>query len=446
MNTLLVYLAESAISMAVLYSIYWLFLRKETFFRINRFYLLSMICFSFLLPLVPLHMIVSNPSSTMVILLKPVIITPSKIEQVMQTGVNWVGIAMLIYALGALFFFIRFLHRLVQLHQIARNFGISERQGRQVVLVDHAYSPFSFFNLIFLNESVLQQGRFSAILEHELIHVRQFHTLDMLLVELASVMQWFNPVMWFTRREIKSIHEYLADEGVLQNGISRPIYQQLILDETMGIRVNSLTNNFNVSLLKKRIAMMTKSKSKTWAKAKVLLALPALLSLMVIMTAGSYSTADVLNVARPGFSPVHLLSAPAPVLQHQQKKETQVKFVAPVVRKDVFTVVEQQPSFTGGQEGYTRFLLENIKYPEDAIKKAVTGTVYITFIIEKDGSVTEVKVLRGIGSGCDEEALRVVKMMPKWNPGKQKGEPVAVQFNLPIKFKLDSHKKEEPKK
>jgi protein TonB len=140
------------------------------------------------------------------------------------------------------------------------------------------------------------------------------------------------------------------------------------------------------------------------------------------------------------------LTDPGPVLQDKAKKETQVKYVAPVVPdSQVYVVVEKQPSYPGGQDGYRKFLIENIKYPEEALKKGVTGTVFITFVVEKDGSVTHVKVLRGIGSGCDEEALRVVKMMPKWVPGELKGKKVAVQFNLPIRFNLDG-KKEEPKK
>jgi TonB family protein len=291
-------------------------------------------------------------------------------------------------------------------------------------------------------------GSLPAILEHEQVHIRQRHTLDMILLELAMMVQWFNPLIWLTGREMKTIHEYLADEGVLQNGISRPIYQQMILDETMGIRVNNLTNNFNVSLLKKRIAMMTKSKSKAWAKSKVLIVLPAVLVLLFLLTARSYSNAEALKVAgNQVFAPLHLTSAPDPVIQDKPKKESQIKFVAPVVpEKEVYTVVEKQPSYPGGQDGYRKFLIENIRYPEDALKKGVTGTVYVTFVVEKDGAVTNVKILRGIGSGCDEEAARVVKMMPNWNPGENKGKPVAVQYNLPIKFNLDSKKKEEPKK
>ena len=136
----------------------------------------------------------------------------------------------------------------------------------------------------------------------------------------------------------------------------------------------------------------------------------------------------------------------APVMQDKPKKESQVKFVPVKIDKEVFTVVEKQPSYPGGQDGYTKFLIANIKYPEEALKKGVTGTVYVSFIVEKNGAVTDVKVLRGIGSGCDEEAARVVKMMPNWNPGENKGVPVAVQYNLPIKFNLDCKKTDAPKK
>jgi TonB family protein len=215
----------------------------------------------------------------------------------------------------------------------------------------------------------------------------------------------------------------------------------------MGIRVNNLTNNFNVSLLKNRIAMMTKSKSKTWAKSKVLIAVPVLLLLGFLLTAHTYSNIPVPgNSGSPLLALATMLPAPAPLIQDKPKKDSQIKYVDPKTGKEVYTVVEKQPFFPGGHEGYVKFLVDNIKYPEEAIKKSVTGTVYVTFVVEETGAVTNVKILRGIGSGCDEEALRVVKMMPNWNPGLEKGRPVAVQFNLPIKFNLDSHKKDEPKK
>ncbi len=438
MNTILLYLFESTLCIGVLYAIYWFFLRRDTFFLVNRFYLLAMVIFSMLLPLLPLEWVSRGSAAGMVIFLEPVIITPEKVQLTLMNHLGWMEIAAVVYLTGVVIFLLRFVMQMIQLYLITRRFGIRSHNGQRVVFVDRGYAPFSFFNLVFINEKVLPNESLSAILAHERVHIRQRHTLDMILIELAGILQWFNPVIWLAGREMKTIHEYLADEAVLQNGISRHKYQQMILDETMGVRVNGLTNNFNVSLLKKRIAMMTKPKSKTWAKSKVLIALPVLLVLLFLLTARSYSNSEPLTITgSPVLAPVHLTSAPDPVIQDKQKQETQVKYVAPKPQNEVYTVVEKQPSYPGGQEGYTKFLLENIKYPEAALKKGVKGTVYVTFVVEKDGAVTHVKVLRGIGSGCDEEAVRVVKMMPNWTPGENKGKPVAVQFNLPIKFALN---------
>lgn len=107
-----------------------------------------------------------------------------------------------------------------------------------------------------------------------------------------------------------------------------------------------------------------------------------------------------------------------------------------VAEAEIFTVVEESPSYPGGDEARINFLRENMKYPQMARESGISGTVFVTFVVERDGSVTDVKVLRGIGGGCDEEAIRVIKAMPKWNPGKQRGKPVRVQFNLPIRFTL----------
>ncbi|KAF0199529.1 MAG: periplasmic protein TonB [Bacteroidetes bacterium] len=109
---------------------------------------------------------------------------------------------------------------------------------------------------------------------------------------------------------------------------------------------------------------------------------------------------------------------------------------AEVAEAEIFTVVEESPSFQGGDEARIRFLQENIKYPQIARESSIQGTVYVTFVVERNGNVTDVRVLRGIGGGCDEEAIRVIKAMPNWSPGKQRGKPVRVQFNMPIKFTL----------
>ena len=447
MNAILIYLAESALSLAVFYAIYWLFLRKETFFRVNRFYLLSMITFSFVFPLLPAGWIPSAPSATMAVILEPVLISPGKMDETLGAHVQWVELAGLVYFTGILVFLLRFLVQLAQIYLIARRFGISSHHGLRVVFVDRGYAPFSFFNLVFINRDAIPSRGLAAVLEHEHVHTSQFHSADMILVELARAFQWFNPAIWLAGREMKCIHEFLADEGVLQNGISRSTYQQMILNATMGIELNDLTNHFNVSLLKKRIAMMTKPKSNTWAKSKLLFALPAILGLLFVVSVRSHGNTEALNTQVS--TAVNLsqdLTATDRVARDQPKAGPGVLYTAPVTQdKKVYKKSEKMPSYPGGSDAMIKFLVSNIKYPEEAKKNKVTGTVFVSFIVRADGSVTDVKVLRGIGSGCDEEAVRVIKLMPNWEPGVEKGKAVDVMFNLPIKFNLDDEKKEEPK-
>jgi len=411
MQAAMLYLLGSSACLSVLYTIYWLFLRKDTFFSMNRVFLVAMVVFSLLAPLLPYRWIPSGTSSPVMVLLDPVLITPGSIVKSLPGQAVWLEIAWIIYLSGVLILLLRFFWQLFRLYMITKRFGIRELDGHRVVSLDRGYSPFSFFNLVYMDKTVLPDASLRTILEHENVHIRQRHTIDLILLELAAVIQWFNPFIWWAGREMKTIHEYLADEGVLQNGISRSSYQQMILDETMGIRVNSLANNFNVSLLKKRIAMMTRSKSKAWAKYKVLVALPALAVLF-------------LNL------PIIPVRAMDP--QDQARKATE---------KETFARVDKQPAYPGGQDAMIKFLIENIKYPKDAIRKAVTGTVFVNFMVQADGTISEVKVLRGIGSGCDEEAIRVVKLMPEWIPGENKGKPVAVWYTLPIRFALDEKKK-----
>jgi len=448
MNALLLYLLESAICVSALYFIYWLFLKRDTFFRLNRFYLVAMVIFSILFPLLPLRWTPSDPTATVVVMLEPVIVTPARLEQTLQAYLQWIEIAAVVYFTGVLIFLLRFALQLIQLFSITRQFGISKRNGRRVVFVDRGYAPFSFFNLVFINEGALPESSLRTILEHESVHMRQYHSLDMILIELSAILQWFNPIMWLAGREMKSIHEFLADEAVLQNGISRSRYQQMILDETMGIRVNNLTNNFNVSLLKKRIAMMTKSKSKKWAKGKVLIAVPVLMVLGFLLTAHTYSNIPVQDdSASPALTQASSVPGLVPIIQEKQKQETQIKYTAPVLAdQQPYKMVDKMPSYPGGDEARIKFMLENIKYPAEAMKKNVQGKVFVKYIVRSDGSITDAKILRGIGGGCDEEAIRVIKLMPKWNPGMDKGKPVDVEFVMPINFKLDSQAKEEPKK
>ena len=167
---------------------------------------------------------------------------------------------------------------------------MKKADGYRLVSIDKAYSPFSFFNMIFISDSTFTSENRGAILAHEEVHIRQAHTIDLIIAELIIIVQWFNPFAWLMVSELKNIHEYLADDGVIRRGGPAASYQQLILDETLGFRVNNLANNFNISQLKKRIMMMKQKRSGNWAIGKVMMVLPVVVAMGLLFSAGALSS------------------------------------------------------------------------------------------------------------------------------------------------------------
>jgi TonB family protein len=446
MKELFHYLFQSSAVLVVLYGVYWLFLRGETFFSVNRFYLLFSGVVSILIPFFRFDFGHFETIRSAVIYLDPILITPDKVEYVAANHFKLVELAGIIYLAGVLFFSARLILQLIQLYIIVSRDGIiRESFGVNCVFIDKRFSSFSFFNLIIISVPDKNNKELAAILDHEVVHVRQYHSLDLLMMETLKIILWFNPFAWFIGKSIKVLHEFLADEGVLQGGYNKQDYQYLLLHRASGIQVSGLSNNFNYSLIKKRIIMMTKSRSTTMAKGKILFALPALMAVVFFFSLGTISNLLAQDTkAKESAKPVTKTTSATPstttstTSQKQDIKNTD----------QVFTVVEKQPVWSGGDEARIKFMMENLKYPESAKKKGIQGKVFVTFVIKSDGSVSDVKVLRGVGGGCDEEAVRVVKLMPKWIPGENQGKPVNVQYVLPIKFTLDNHdkKKEEPKK
>lgn len=425
MDKLLLYLVQSGISLMMLYIVYWLFLSRDTFFQMNRVYLVSSVMFSLIFPLIPINLTYGSVNETYMVMLDAIVINATKLQPAVYNHLNTFQIITIIYLTGLSIFLLRFIFQIGQLVFIIQKNGVSHHEGLNIVFIDRNYAPFSFFGLIFINRKKLTEESIREIIDHEQVHIKQRHSIDLILMELMTIFQWFNPVVWFYRNSIKSVHEYLADEGVLLKGYNSINYQKLLLEQSTGIQVNDLTNNFNHSLIKKRIIMMTKTKSPFMARLKLMLVTPVALLLVVAFTA----------------SP--LVKTMAQTENEREIKTVQQTKTIAAGEEVVFTVVEEMPVYPGGEEARMQYLASNIKYPEAARKQGIQGTVYVTFVIERDGSVTDVRVLRGIGGGCDEEAVRVLSSMPNWTPGKQRGETVRVQFNTPIKFNLGNGAKEE---
>lgn len=427
MDVLFIYLLQSSVCMAVLYGVYWAFLRKDTFFATNRFYLTGSLVLSLLIPLFRFELNTGNNDEIYGIMLDTVTISSKQIQSGLNAHLNLYETLTIIYLTGVGLFCIRLLWQLVQLFRLQRKHIISRENGLRLVLTEQPYSPFSFFHLIFINKQSLTGDEVDKIIQHEAVHVKQMHSMDLMLVELVTILQWFNPVVWLYRFAIKKVHEYLADEGVLKKGVEALDYQTLLLQLTTGIQVNDLTNNFNQFLIKNRIIMMTKMKSNTLARLKVLLALPLAAGLLF---------AFACNRSEDPLQQQDETAAEQVETSMQQVPVTATDAVAPV-EDEVFAVVDEQPQFPGGDKARIEFMIKEMKYPKAAIEAGKQGTVYVGFVVEKDGAITGAKVLRGFDDACDAEALRVVNAMPNWVAGKQRGKAVRVQFNMPFRFSLN---------
>lgn len=312
----------------------------------------------------------------------------------------------------------------------------SKFMGLTLVEIDNNTPPFSFFHWLFAAKELTNQQDFAKILAHEHAHYKRLHSIDVLVFELLHVLFWFHPAYYYLRNELKTMHEFEADAMALKI-FDKKDYQQTLLSLSFSGGMIPISNPFNVSLIKKRMLMMNQNKrhkpAQNWLK--LLIILPFMTAAILIQSC-SFDKKEVQTEPRPeDIMSVKVDSAGKVTASMVNPIEAAAD--AEPIEGEIFTVVEEMPGFQGGPEAMMKFISNNIQYPEKAQKKGIQGRVFVNFIIEKDGSVSSPKILRGIGSGCDEEALRVVGMMPDWTPGKQRGQAVRVSFNIPIRFTLE---------
>ena len=459
MNSFVNYLLESGISLSLFALVYFLFLRRETFFSINRWFLLVSIGFSAVLPLLHIPFYASQPTvlaevtvTPYVNLLSAVTVYGTTITQGAERIVFTYSLLGYVYLIGAVFFATKLLIQIYQIIRlIARNEVIAEGKIK-LVMLDAELSPFSFLNYIFVSRDLQNIAGWEKMLEHERQHIRQGHSIDVLILEFIAVFQWFNPFFWMFRRALRENHEFLADHAVISHGTAPAWYKQILVSQYVGGQI-ILTNNFNYSLIKTRIKMISKIKSRKIAGIKVLLGF--VLAISLVATFACEQKDSVKMAAAPAEKSVaivfeghtlHLSGDSVGIEKLKQfisgadvaKKSAESKITIAFVPEigQVYNVVEQMPEFQGGEKGFQQFLMNSVKYPQVAKEKGIQGKVFVTFVVGRDGSVLNVKIARSADPTLDAEALRVVKSMPKWTPGKQDGKEVAVQFTIPINFKL----------
>lgn len=401
---LLIWAGKVSLYWLFLYGCFHFFLRKLTHFRWNRTYLLA----SLLLPLaLPFVRFPEGATATLAVYadsLEPFYVVP----QQSSSSFSWLQVLGILYLSGAAFMAARLLSRLLTLRKLWQQATPVELEDgiRLYVFPDDRVRSFSFLNRIAVSDSDYRD-HFDAILTHEMVHVRQRHTFDILLIEILRIVFWFHPVLPLYKKSLQEIHEYLAD----QTTPNRDSYAEFLIAYTFGHPQLTLVNNFySSSLLKQRIRMLYSDKSSRWKLG--FYGITGMLALLLVMVVAACS---------------------------KEEKVEALQFAAvsvPEADNKIFTAVETNPEFPGGTDALYRYLAENIKYPEAARKANVDGRVFLKFVVRTDGSVNDVRVVKGIGFGCDQEAIRVVKNMPRWDPGKQNKIPVNVEYVLPINFQL----------
>jgi hypothetical protein len=292
MNEMGIYLIRASISMSLLYMVYWLFLRRETLFSVNRFYLLSALLLSLVLPLVTIKY--SVVASTDIV--ADELSGSLQVVPILQQGRGFLSTASaylpIIYLIGVVLFFFRIMWQFVILFVLIVKNGVRDMGGVRVVHNRRFVLPFSFMNLVFINPESIRESEISDIIAHEKVHIRENHWLDLLVVELMSIFLWFNPFIWFFERSIKQNHEYLADKGVVAQGFNVTRYHSVLINQFMGMEVIGITNNLNYSLNAKRLKMMNKKITPRVKAVHLLWALPVVALLMVAFAQPEYQQMD----------------------------------------------------------------------------------------------------------------------------------------------------------
>ena len=406
----LLYIGRSSLYLAIFYAFFLLVMRRTSLFRFNRIALLAGSAACFVLPLVRLRTVVSAAPVAGAVAGPVEAVAagaPEPLAAAASAGSSWL---LLLYVAGAAAVFVLTGLSALRLIRLIRAGHTTREDGYSLTLVDGDIPSFSWGRHIVMSRADLESS--PAILTHERMHVKKLHSFDNALFFVVTVFHWFNPLVWITLSELKLLHEYEADEAVIQNGIDATQYQLLLVKKAVGENRFSLANGFQHSKLKNRINMMLKKQTSGWMRFAYLLLLPVLAGAMFACNPAREQDGDL-------------------VLDEEQLETKAADETVP------FQLVEVKPTFNGGDANkFSEWVNSQLKYPEAAKEASAQGRVILQFTVGADGKVGNVSVLRGAHEALDAEALRVVSASPDWTPGERDGKAVPVTYTFPVVFRL----------
>ena len=433
MGAITAYAISVAIILLIEYVVYKSLLANATFYRFNRFVLLT--CYVVALIAIPASNFLTDifggtNSAAGISIGTP---TAQAISADEQEGFTLWHAIPIIYLLGVIFTAIFTALSYAKMAIIIRGGSKREIDGATIVIPKVKVSPFSWGKYLVVSPDDASN---ELIIKHELLHIQQRHSVDLIFAQLFIIFNWFNPAALLMRRELSAVHEYDVDMHILHSGIDATSYQTLLIKKTVGAGFQSIANSLNHSQLKNRLTMMLKSKSKAARQLCAAALLPAVV-LAVAMTDFPAVASSIGKIASVSYHKSSESSSTA-----QVDADFVAESQSPQVKDDdALDVVDQLPTFPGGVKALMQFFSENLCYPAEAAKNNIEGTVILKLIVKKTGEIGEVTVVRSIDKLLDAEAIRVCKMLPKFSPGRKDGKPVAVWYNLPVSFKLQSPKR-----
>lgn len=430
MNALFLFLLKAACINALMLGFYHFAIRQGQNLKLMRFVLLLSIVLPLLLPVLPKVILYSESSTlpvyvfTLPAVSNEVVISAEHNNQLLPLIQNTIYLALVVFLLSG---------TVISILSVLRKYKLAYEKPTPYgkVLIDNSSkSPYSFFRWVFFSEESLLHPAAQWLLRHEFSHVKHGHSFDRLLSAIFRAIFWFSPFAHFNHKLLAEVHEYQADADAIESYEHKTAYSNLLVSFAGSSEPNEMINPFSAHL-KKRMMMMNNLKPGKLSFIRIATGL-------IAIGAVTFFSAMVSPIAENA-TQTEQITGTIPTDDTSKKENVTPKKVKDT--EQVFTVVENTPKYPGGETARIAYMQKAITYPEKAKKEKIEGTVYVTFIVETDGTISNASVLRGIGGGCDEMALSAVQHMPAWEPGTQRGKAVRVQYNMPVSFKLGEDKK-----
>lgn len=435
MNAYLIYILELNLYLSLFAATFLLIFKHEPYHRVNRWLILGSLFLSAILPLI--HFGSAGQTAMQVVQLEPVLITAKSGLAHTPVGLNTPSLITSIYILGFFISLILFTIEFMRVRKLIQTGKVNESGDSKHLVSSALKSPASFFKTLIWSENVPVESR-TWIADHEEVHMRENHSMDLIILRIFQAICWFNPFVYLLRTALEATHEFRADEVVVQKHGDVNEYSKIILSQALDINPNVLIHQFSKSnLLKRRIMMLNKQNTlkPTWIKY---LALIPLLAIAVVINA---CTDD--NTEPPATTEADIHDEVKKKLEEMTgEKISNLELtmgdpgIIMVEGTDIYRVAEVMPQYPGGNQAMMEFLGNNIVYPDSCKAEGIQGVVFLSFVIDEEGKVKDLEVLRTPDDRLSKNAMEVVKKMPKWTPGKQDGKPVKVQYNLPISYRL----------